>query len=198
MRRTEKAILLGLLVILATGARADEPYVNHQYQFGFTPPYGWWRKTLPDALIIYMEPEPMRPAVARLRPESNEQFIARLKENLKAPVNTETRLRANLTVTARPSDNLTLDQYAREARAKAAKMKVYRILGEKTRRLGGAPAMEHLIRIAVPGQPVVQTREVFCIHNGRVITLTLAAPPANFAKYSTLFDKTLASFVWRQ
>jgi len=196
--RIQKCLLWAFALAIVTGARADTPYVNQSLGFGFTPPSGWTQKKHPDVVVAFIEPKalPPRPAVPSRR-ESDAEFVARVSRSLKTPLNQQTTFQANLMVMMRQAGNVTLAQYARDTRAQAARSRTYRILSEKNRRLGGEPAVERLVRLVLPGQPTVLTREILCVRGGRLFTITFTAPWGSFRKYTTEFDKVLASFVWR-
>jgi hypothetical protein len=187
-----------LLLCLAAVAQAQAPYINPTHRFGFTPPAGWVQKVHPDAAVVFMEP---RRASARTLPqgkiESHREFVERVNRSLKTPSNAAKTFTANITVVTRPLGNMTLEEYARYTRTEAARSRSYRILKESRRRLGGLPAVERVVQLAAPGDPLTQIREVTCIRDGQLFVLTFAADPATFARYSTEFDKVIASFTWK-
>jgi hypothetical protein len=187
-----------LWLLLAAVAQAQAPYIHPTYRFGFTPPAGWVQKAHPDAAAVFMEP---RRAPARTLPqnriETHREFVERVNRSLKTPAEAAAAFTANITVVTRPLGNMTLEEYARHTRAEAARSRSYRILKESRRRLGGLPAVERVVRLSIPGDPPAQIRELTCIRDGQLFVLTLAAEPATFARYSTEFDKVIASFTWR-
>jgi len=184
--------------LAASAAHAAGTYVNALYKFEFTPPSGWVLKEHPDALVIFMEPISEHHPQVR-RNESDREFIRRLREKLKKPAVLNASFRANITVTTR-KDNITtsLDRYARHTRAKAAGLKMYRILDEKRTTLGGQSAVERTVEVTLADGDVVDTRERFCVDRGRLFAIVLSATPQNFAAYSAQFAKVLDSFRWQK
>jgi hypothetical protein len=209
MNRKHNAILAGVLFLcsaslLGAQTNGNGPYLHQALRFGFTPPVGWTqKKDIKEAdkklgvVVVFMESSLSAATASPSRRETDDEFLARINRELQAPRETGSAFQANLSVITRPAGGMTVEQYARETRAKAAKTPGYRILSEKQRRLGGAPAIERLIRLSASGRSAFQTREVTCVRNSRLFILTLAAPTASFARYSAEFDKSLASFVWK-
>jgi hypothetical protein len=183
--------------MLTAVAQAQAPFIHPTYRFGFTPPAGWIQKAHPDAVAVFMEP---RRVPARTLPqgktESHREFVERVNRALKTPSNAAT-FTANITIVTRPLGNMTLEEYARHTRTEASRSKSYRILKESRRKLGGLPAVERMVRLSIPGDPPVQIREWTCIRDGQLFVITLAAEPATFARYSTEFDKVIASYTWK-
>jgi len=204
-------LILGLwtapLPALAQGA-----YVNHALRFGFTPPAGWRQQPqndpAPGLVVAFVEPGGHQPRPRQTRHETDQEFLARINRSLRARASVESHHSASLTVTVQNLGESSLDEYIRVTRARTAAAEkaarsqgalvtMYRILGEKRRRLGGQPAFERVVQITLPGDPPIRTREVIALSGGRVFTLTMAAPPPRFAGCSAEMDKVLASFVWR-
>jgi hypothetical protein len=177
------------------GAAPDAVYSNAEYRFSFKPPAGWEEKKHPEALVVYMEPVATT-SQARPKKETAKELIARLNKKLQEPAVT-TAFRCNITVTARDSGGMTAKEYAKETRGRAALGKSYRIIGEVPGKLGGEPSVVRTVRLSFSTSQTIQTREVFCVRNGKLITLTLAAPTARFSTFAGEFDKVVASFVWR-
>lgn len=186
-----------LLLLLAAVAQAQAPYIHPTHRFGFTPPAGWVQKVHPDAAAVFMEP---RRAPARTLPqgktETHREFVERVNRSLKTPADAAV-FTANITVVTRPLGNMTLEEYARYTRVEAARSRTYRILKESRRRLGGLLAIERVVRLSIPGDPPAQMRELSCMRDGQLFVITLAAEPATFARYSSEFDRVIASFTWR-
>jgi hypothetical protein len=191
------AAYLFCAVVVVGGAVAapDVVYVNNEYKLSFKPPAGWEEKRHPEAVVVYMEPVAAT-SQARPKKESAKELIARLNKKLQEPAAT-TAFRCNITVTARDSGGMTVKEYAKDTRVRAALGKSYRILGEVPGKLGGEPSIVRTVRLVLPRSQPVQTREVFCVRNGKLITLTLAAPTSRFDAIATDFNKVLTSFAWR-
>lgn len=193
-----RGLLVSGLLLAAAAAWADTAYVHPTLRFGFTPPAGWVQKQHPEAVVVFLEPlrTAAQPPPPRKR-ESDAEFLARVQRSLRTPPAQQSATQANITVIARQIGHLSLTEYARDTRAKAARSRTYRILSEKPGRLGNAPSLERLVRLTLPGQSQVQTREVLCVRGGYLFTVALTAPLASFRRYSAEFDRVLASFVWQ-
>src|SRR5262245_5353958 len=118
------AIAAGI-VCATLAARAEGPYVNREWRFGFTPPAKWVQKRHVGAVVIFLEPRPTTsaPSPSPGHKETNEEFLARINKTLKTPIEEKPAFQANIVVTARKESNRTLQDYARETRAKAAATK---------------------------------------------------------------------------
>lgn len=186
-------------MLTATGAGAGQRYVNASLGFALTPPAGWVQTARPDVVVAFEEPDHSLPAVQQRpsRQESNREFLERIGRKLAAYRNRPAGYRASMFVLSVQKPGLTLAAYVRQARSRANKVAGCSVLGESDRRLGGLYAVEQTTRTKFPDRPPLRTRQVICRRGDRIVVIGLAAPNAQYERYSHEFDKTLASFVWR-
>lgn len=130
------------------------------------------------------------------RNESDEEFLRRINQSLAAPARASEAFHANITIITRRAGPISLDEFARASRARMAKDHRYRIIDENPRQLGGAAAIERTTRVSEPNGRTLQTKEVTCVQNQRLFTITLTAPPATFAHRATEFDAALSTWKW--
>jgi hypothetical protein len=168
-------ILAFLALISALSANALlETYKNNEYHFSFQPPAGWKSLSYPDTIAVFME------------------------KNAPGSLSGKKKLMAHavISIMSRKCTDLNIMQYAKQTRHDAAHLKEYRIIGESNGKLGGASAIFRIVRLYFPGEPIRQTREVYCIKNKTLFSIVLAAPREQFDYYKKLFDHSLASFKW--
>jgi hypothetical protein len=174
-------------------------YVNASLGFALSPPPGWVQTAAPDVVVAFTEPGPgaVRPRPASRRPESDREFLERIRHTLTAADADPGRIRPNIVVISVRKAGLSLPTYVKQTRSRANRVKGCSVLGEADRRLGGLYAVERTTRTYVADGPPIRTREVMCRRADRIFVITLAAPGPQYRHYSALFDRTLASFRWR-
>jgi len=190
--------LLAIAAIVGGGAALAAPggaYTSPAYHFMVTPPAGWVAKQNKDAIVVFKEPQ-AQTRHEHSSNESNEEFLKRIHSEQGEGLR-QVSFRADITLTVlKPSTGYTLEEYARETRRRAASMKMYRILRERAATLGGAEAIDRTVRITLADGSTTMNRETFCVRNGSVFTIALAAPAGSFQHYESMFDALLSSFKW--
>jgi hypothetical protein len=193
--------------------------VNNDLKFGFTPPNGWVQKnpndwmhkkssnSKDDLMLAYIEPSPDRAALPTYRRESDEEFLKRVNQKLKTPVDSNVSFQATISMICSKVGPISLNDYARETRLKAQEALhsqrakggtvTYEIITEKPRKLAGVAAVERFNRVLASSGGKVHMREVICIQDGRLYTISLTVPEGALPRYSREFDRVLASFTWK-
>jgi hypothetical protein len=198
---TKSLALLALSAsLLQAQAPAGRDFNSPQHGFRFTPPAGWVQRNQVAALVTYQEPATVEPVAAQPPPgrtESTKDFTDRvLKATKSSELNIVPKFIANVTVTATPTPARTVQDYMKTLRQKGKLPKNYKIVGEAPFKLAGEPAVARAVRVTFPDQPTVQTREVICLRNGFAINITLATEASAYAKYKSIFDNILLTFIW--
>jgi hypothetical protein len=57
--------------------------------------------------------------------------------------------------------------------------------------------VERLNRVLAAGGGKVHMREIICIQDGRLYTISLTVPEGALPRYNREFDRVLASFTWK-
>jgi hypothetical protein len=198
-------------VSAAAVALAQAPYVNNDLKFGFTPPSGWLQKKASspraDLVLAYVEPGAAQTSLPSYRHETDAEFMRRINQKLRKPADSSVVFQANITMMCIKVGSITLNDYARETRTKAQEALhaqrakggtvTYEIMTEKPRKLAGAAAVERLDRVLASGGTRVHMREVICIQDGRLFTISLTVPEGALPRYNREFDRVLASFTWK-
>ena len=83
-----------------------------------------------------------------------------------------------------------------EKRVQSVQVQYGTIFTIGTAKLGGEPAHSWRTRLHVPGFPALENHQIFCLHNGHAVEITLTAPPTVMKKVDPVFDRVLASFRW--
>ena len=124
-------------------------------------------------------------------------------ENLKTPPPviafggpTDHDFRLNFNFYSEPVLKIDLAKYVKLSKANIQKTKTLKLLSGKKTTLGGEPAYQFHILLTLPGRPVVETRQVICLHRKRGFIFTYSALKLNYAKYDPDFTKALSTFQW--
>lgn len=83
-----------------------------------------------------------------------------------------------------------------EKRVQSVQVQYGTIFSMGTAKLGGEPAHSWRTRLHVPGFPALENHQIFCLHSGHAVEITLTAPPTVMKKVDPVFDRVLASFRW--
>jgi hypothetical protein len=196
-RRFTGLFAFAALFCAAVAGQAQAPYVDAVHKFAITPPSGWIINHPNDVLVVFIEP--ITGTTGTHGKETSQQFMDRINKQYGKGSGASQGFRANITImsAAPPPGINTLADYSKQARAKAARLRMFKILSEKPQKLGGMPAIERNIQLTTPERTTVRTREIICLRNGQVFTVTFASSPAALAKFNPIFNKTLASFIWK-
>ena len=197
MRNVMKILVCVVALLVCVGVQAQGVFVSPEYKFSMVPPPGWEKSSATDAIVTFLEPTqaPPRHNDEHIK-ETTKQFLDRMKhantsiEGLKA-------FRSVVKVSAMPTTYSTIKQYMNETRAKSAKLMSFKILGEKPTKLGGLPAYIRGIRLVVSNTVEARSTEIYCIHNGQLITITIVTDVASAPKYADIFNRVVASFTWK-
>lgn len=189
-----------LLMIYPQTAGGD--YVNQALGFRFTPPAGWKSVQPPQAgrgfVVAYVENVTVTAANPGLTSESDAEYLKRIREQLKQPPGTGRTSKASLTVMATRIPQATLHEYARETRSVEQRLggSEYRVIGERNLDLAGVPAFERTVRVGARGSSAFMLREVACLREGRLISISLTSPYGRYKALFTRFRRMLDTFQW--
>ncbi|MEP6757428.1 MAG: hypothetical protein ABJA67_18140 [Chthonomonadales bacterium] len=189
--------ICAMTLFVCVGAQAQSVFVSDTYKFSMEPPPGWEKSSATDAIVAFLEPgqAPSRPNNTRVK-ETNKQFLERMKHN-NTSIEGLKAFRSIIKVSAMPTKYTAIEEYVKVTRVKSAKLMSFKILGEKPKKLGGLPAFLRGIRLAVSNTVEARSSEIYCIHNGQLITVTIVTDVASAPKYADIFNHVVASFTWK-
>lgn len=151
-----------------SAAPENARYTDTTHHFSIVPPPNWTvNKTLIPHYAVFVEPN---------RPKQVEA--------------------TTLGTYGEPVGKLTLEQYVKSTRKEVLKEQGLTIYEEKVFLLDGVKAHGWRMRVALPGHPAHENRQLFCVHNMQAVILTLTTMPDTIKNYDADFDRAIASFRW--
>ncbi len=195
LRFLSTASLLCCILCGVSSAQKSQPYISKREKLAFTLPPGWVKKSESDLGATFVPPGRKHEAPVRTdRPETDAEFLARLKKTSASPVSST--VSATLALQIQPAGKATLDEHSRRSRLQTRRTEGFSIRTQRRTTLAGEPAYERTVRFRSPGQPTLMLRELTCVHEGKLISLILSSPEESFKALSAHFERVALSFMW--